>query len=223
MPPTRIAVRAVAVCAVAVWTVAWMAFSWSALLSGQTSPPASAPTGLEFPVTFRRSLVAGKTPVGSKVEARLELATLAKGIVIPQGATLSGEVIESASKTATDPSRIAVRMDWVRWKTGSASIKAYLTASYCPIHTPVEQGSMDPDQDNIIHRTRRGSKALSPNLPDSSDLSTSSLSNKRIAIRDVEWTRRSDGALALTSQRVNIKLDGSTAYVLVTEDVTPAR
>jgi hypothetical protein len=79
------------------------------------------------------NVAAGKTPVGAKIKARLAVATLIDGKVIPRSAVFSGEVIDSAAKTATDPSRLAIRMDSVVWKKGSASLTAYLTAWYYPL------------------------------------------------------------------------------------------
>ena len=60
---------------------------------------------------LQQSITAGKTPVGAKIQAKLEVATLLDGTVIPRNAVFSGEVIESVAKTRTEPSRIALRMD----------------------------------------------------------------------------------------------------------------
>src|ERR1700722_11206799 len=77
----------------------------SAILFGQQQPAPSAPSGVrEFPVTLEQSVVAGKTPVGTKIQAKLEVATLVDGTVIPRNAIFSGEVLESVAKTRTDPS-----------------------------------------------------------------------------------------------------------------------
>jgi len=214
MPPRRIFA----------WAVAWMVVSGSAVLSGQTKSPAvGAPGRQEFPVTLRQNVVAGRTPVGTKVEARLELATLLKGTVIPEGAIFSGEVIESAAKTATDPSRLAIRMDSVRWKKGSASIKAYLTEWHYPPRMAVEGASLDADEVSPIRRSRRDSMANSPNFPGASPEPPLGISDKRVVIKDVESTRQSDGVVTLSSQRVNIKLDRSTTYVLATDEMTPGK
>jgi hypothetical protein len=53
---------------------------------------------IEFPVVMRQNIIAGKTPVGTRVQAKLTLATFVKGVVIPEDATLSVEVFESAEK-----------------------------------------------------------------------------------------------------------------------------
>jgi hypothetical protein len=63
------------------------------------------------------NVAAGKTPVGAKIKARLAVATLIDGKVIPRSAVFSGEVIDSAAKTA-DASRLAIRMDSMVWKKG---------------------------------------------------------------------------------------------------------
>src|SRR5579862_3003194 len=111
--------------------VLWV--SCSATVLGQQKPAAPAPSGIqEFPVTLQQSVAAGKTPVGTKIQAKLAVATLVAGTVIPRNALFSGEVIESVAKTKTDPSRLSIRMDSVQWKAGSAAIKAYSTAWYYP-------------------------------------------------------------------------------------------
>ena len=105
----------------------------SVLSLGQPPPaPQSSTAGLEFPVIMRQNVAAGATPVGTKIQAKLTVATLVNGVVVPQGAILSGEVIESVAKSATDPSRLAIRMDSAQWKNRSAPIKAYLTGWYYP-------------------------------------------------------------------------------------------
>ena len=67
----------------------------------------------EFPVVLQQSVTAGKTMVGTKVEAKLSIATLLSGVVFPRNSILSGEVVESAAKTKTEPSRISIRIDSV--------------------------------------------------------------------------------------------------------------
>src|SRR5271169_5869371 len=76
--------------------------------------PSSA-AGLELPVLMRQNVVAGTTPVGTKVQATLALATMVSGVVVPQDAIFSGEVTESVARSATNPSRLAIRMDSAQW------------------------------------------------------------------------------------------------------------
>src|SRR5580700_1277966 len=103
----------------------------SIVLLGQQQSP-SPLGGTEFPIFMKQNIVAGKTPVGTKIQAKLVAATLVNGVVVPRDAILSGEVIESVKKFASDPSRLAIRMDSADWKKGSVPIKAYLTAWYYP-------------------------------------------------------------------------------------------
>jgi len=206
------------------WAVACMVVSGSAVLPGQSKSAAiGAPGRQEFPVTLRQNVVAGKTPVGAKVEARLELATLIKGTVIPEGAIFSGEVIESAAKTATDPSRLAIRMDSARWKKGSASIKAYLTGWYYPPRMSTEGASLDADETSPIRRSRRDSMANSPDFPGDAPVPPLGISDKRVVIKNVESTRQSDGVISLSSKQTNIKLDRSTTYVLAADEGTAGK
>src|SRR6202011_258161 len=98
------------------------------LLSQQTPATPSSSGGPEFPVTMQQNLIAGVAAVGAKVQAKLVMATLVNGTVVPRDAILSGEVTESVAKSATDASRLAIRMDSVQWKNESVPLKVYLTA-----------------------------------------------------------------------------------------------
>src|SRR5277367_4444886 len=88
------------VIALSLVSLGW-ATSGSVFGFGQSKTPApgsaaaSVASVQEFPVTMRQNVKAGKTPVGTKVEAKLTTATLVKGAVIPAGAIFSGEVVES--------------------------------------------------------------------------------------------------------------------------------
>jgi len=220
--------------------VAFTAVFCSAFLCGQSKPDQhtlavrSTSVVHEFPVTMRQKVRAGQTPVGTKVEAKLTIATLVDGKVIPMGATFSGEVVESAAKSATGPSRLAIRMNSVRWKTGSVTIPVYLTAWYYPIRMATDENRSNDPLSPRIGRNRNGTYSPnspaappfpgSPTGPNDPDVGPGSVvSDTRVVMKDVESTRQSDGALVLTSDRVNLKLDKTTTYVLATGDLTPAR
>jgi hypothetical protein len=208
-----------------------LAVSGSALLFAQpkTPAPSSAAASVasvqEFPVTMRQNVKAGKTPVGTKVEAKLTIATLVSGAVIPAGAIFSGEVVASAAKSSNDPSRIAIRMDSVQWKNASKPITVYLTAWYYPVQMP----QMD-DRDECQASGGVGVKCpIGPGMP-SSRLPPDALppppgqvSQSRVAMKDVESTRDADGTIALTSTHANINLDKTTTYVLATGDLTTGK
>ncbi|MGB9074809.1 MAG: hypothetical protein WCC22_19385 [Terriglobales bacterium] len=206
----------------------------SAALLGQQKPVApSSSLALELPVMLRQEVVAGTTPVGARIQAKLAVGTLVNRVVIPQNAVLSGEIIESVAKSATGPSRLAIRMDSARWKNGSAPLKVYLTAWYYPPLRP------PPDDDlsslgSVISPRRRAGTAPDPNNPASptfpgsdpgKDAGTalSGISPHRALIKNVHSTRNSDGVVTLTSTRFNIKLKKQTVYVLATGDLLPAK
>ncbi len=205
---------------------------------GETAIAQSAlnsPTGLELPATMRKKIVAGVTPVGTVVQAKLEVATLVDGVVVPENAILSGEVTESAAKSATTPSRLAIRMDSAHWKQHGAprvltlTKKVYLTAwSYPAAPSTIPDSLYQPSTDLPSARamTRLGSPAPpTRRMPDPGDNSdspaskqpasttTSSAAPHRVLMKDVESTRARDGAVRLTSRHSNIKLDKSTTYV----------
>src|ERR1700682_5356687 len=123
----------------------------------QPTPAAPGPSGArEFPVVMRQNVAAGITPVGTKVQAKLAIATLVDGVVVPRDAVFSGEVTESVAKSATDPSRLAIRMDSAQWNKGSVPIvlsltsKAYVTAWYYPVAAMTPQDLSDELPDDTL-------------------------------------------------------------------------
>jgi hypothetical protein len=194
----------------------------SALLFGQQQPAPSGPSGVrEFPVILEQSLVAGKTPVGTKIQAKLEVATLVDGTVIPRNAIFSGEVLESVAKTRTDPSRLAIRMDSVQWNDS----RFYLTAWYYPAedasgqnlqYGPTQPANRTwngegqyPDPNSKIYKPFPGGDAndKSASVPDTP---SATISNHRVLMKDVETASGNDGEIALVSKHSNIKLDKVT-------------
>ena len=186
---------------------------------------------------LQQSVTAGKTPAGTRIQARLGVATLVDGTVIPRNAVFSGEVIESVAKTKSDQSRVALRMDSVHWKNGSAPVKVYLTAWYYPTKDTTGQDlQYGPQQP--ANRTWNGqgqypdpnSKSYKPFPGSDSDKGTSvpdtpssAASNHRVLMKDVVAESGTDGSLALVSKQSNIKLDKLTTYVLASGDLLPAK
>jgi hypothetical protein len=203
---------------------------WSTCLLGQQKPAASASLRLlEFPVVLQQNVETGKTQVGTKIQAKLAVATLVNGMVIPQNATLSGLVIESVAKTAADPARLAIRMESLEWKNGSASIKAYLTPWYYPKaiqmgqslqYGPLEPPSKTwngagqyPSADSRVYQPFPGSDSdkSAGSVPDTPSSTTS---NRPVLMKNVGTAPSLDGGIALVSEHANLKLDKLTTYVL---------
>jgi hypothetical protein len=213
-------------------------FAFSTTLFGQQKPASSPPSGTqEFPVILQQSLAAGKTAAGTKIQAKLQVATLVAGTVIPRNAVFSGEVVESVAKTKTDPSRMAIRIDSAQWKNGSATVKVYLTAWYYPARDAAGQDLQYGPQEPA-NRTWNGqgqypdpnSKSYKPfpgtdSNKDSAvpDTPSAALSSHRMLMKDVECSNGVDGTLALVSKRNNIKLDKITTYVLASDNLVPAK
>lgn len=215
-----------------------------AALVGQDTPAAPGPSGaLELPVLMRQKVAAGTTPVGTKVQAKLEVATLVDGVVVPRGAILSGEVTESVAKSATDPSRLAIRMDSAQWKKGSVPIllsltqKVYLTAWYYPAGAMTTQNlsyePLDATRSKINwngmgpypDRNNPASQQPFPGRDTGTDPDfspTSIISKHRALMKNVESTRNSDGAVTLTSKSFNTKIDKLTTYVFAAGDLLRA-
>ncbi len=211
------------------------ALGQTALGQPKTTVPRAAAL-LDLPIVMQQKVSAGKTLVGTKVQAKLAVATLLNGVVLPEDAILTGEVIESVAKSATNPSILGIRMDSAQWANGVAHIKAYLTAWYYPMVTTPDE---DPTSDspyaatNLKHWNGPGyvpdsSIRLAQPVPNRNTQEedkgptappaaapVSSISKRRTLMKDVRTTSHSDGALALTSKQSTIKLDKTTIYMLV--------
>lgn len=219
---TRFVIRCLA-CA----TLFGCSILWSQSKSDeQKHPLAAVSLAEEFPVTLQQKVIAGKTPVGTRVEAKLTIATFVKGKVIPAGAVFSGEVVESDAKSANGPSRLAIRMNDVRWKSGSLTLQVYLTNWYYPLRISAAD---DPANDPRYSRpTEIGTyppnspRGTFPGPPIPEDPGTA-VSDTRVVMKDVESARQSNGDLVLTSTRLNLKLDKTMTYVLATGDLTRAK
>ena len=199
-------------------------------------PSKNAPVpAIEMPVVMRQDVVAGKTPVGTTVEVKLQAATLVHGKVIPQDAILSGEVILSAEKSSAEPSRLAVRIDSAQWKDGSKPVsltlpfKLYLASWYYPVEPPPPQDESPYISSLRSRGRRRGAPASDPNVsgppysrsnPREAKVPEPSAStiafSRRMPLKNVEATRGPEGAITLTCARSNLKLNKSTAYMLAT-------
>jgi hypothetical protein len=212
----------------------------TSVVSAQEKPSVpSASDTLEFPVVMQQKIAAGITPVGTKVQAKLTIATLVHGTVIPRDAVFSGEVTESTAKSSSAPSRLGVRMDSAQWRNGSAPVKVYLTAWYYPTRAAfTEDGSSGPSDIHGEVAITFGGAIPSPSTPNgghgaSSDDGSlippnigteppsSMISDHRVLMKDVESTRGNDGVIALSCKRSSLKLDKVTTYVLASGDLLP--
>jgi len=196
----------------------------------QQKPSTSSPSSLhEFPLVLQQSLESGKANIGTKVQAKLAVATMFEGTVIPRNATFSGVVIESTPKSAKEPAKLAIRMETVEWKHGSTAITAYLLPLYYPATTQSAPNFGDPPQGS------------GPNTPDGADQhpssespmgrqsfpaaesqsaipEVSSTSNRPVQIKNVIVAPADEGGAALVSEHSNIKLFKLTTYVFVARE-----
>jgi hypothetical protein len=209
----------------------------SVTLFGQQKPVTGAN---EFPVFMQQKIVAGKTAAGTKVEAKLSVATLVNGVVVPRNAVFSGEVIQSVAKSDTEPSRLAIRMDSVRWKKGSANVKLYLTGWYYPVrmgmgpnlsYEPPDAANVNtprnwngqgtyPDPESPASQPFPGRQSGSGTAPAAP---ASYIEKYPVPIKNVEAARYSDGSIVLASKTSNIKLDKLTTYVLISAEILPTK
>ena len=198
--------------------------------------PVPACAGCELPIILRQNVEAGKTPVGTKVEARLVVATMMNGGVLPRNSVISGEVIESVAKSGNSPSRLAIRMDSAHWKNGEAKFKAYLTAwyyppapmpppnvSYAPPGDRRNWGGTDPTVDTTDPPNPAQRLSTHQDTGVNAGAPASVISTKRVVMKNVTSANGADSSLVLVSSRSNIKLNKVTTYVAAVSEVLPAK
>jgi len=171
--------------------------------SGQQQPRTTAPATevQEFPVVFQKSVTAGKTPVGTTIQAQLSMATLLNGIVVPQNATFLGEIVVSQARTKNQASRLSLRMNSVSWKNGSPRVKVFLSDRFSPrIPEPqyLQPGKSSFHGPEVLH------------------LATAEPWEK---IKDVDSERASDGVITLVCKQHTVKIYRYIMYVLTTADL----
>ena len=216
-------------------TLSLVAFAQQTPTPATTSPAPAAPVAQEFPVMLQQNVTAGKTAVGTKIKAKLAVATLESGTVIPRNAVFSGEVVESVAKTSAGPSRLAIRMDSAEWKNGTAPVKLYLTSWYYPSvaepgqdlqygPTPSQKGSWNgsgeypgPKVYRPFPRSDSDSDSAAPDTPSSAP------SSHRVMMKNIEPERLGDGTIGLVSTHSNIKVDRYTTYVLASENLVTVK
>lgn len=201
----------------------------------QQQPPSSVVVpALEFPLLLQQNVIAGKTPVGTKIQAKLLAATLVEGTVIPRNAVFSGEVVESIAMTPTVPSLLALRMNSVQWKNGALNVALYLTRWYYPTMTEAGQNlqygptlpanrtwngeGQYPDPNSKVYKPFPGSDSnKDESVPDTP---VSIISDRRVMMKNTDSAHRGD-ILAIISTHSNLKLDRLTAYVFAPRDLAP--
>ena len=204
--------------------------------AAQAQAQAPSTSAQEYPILLEKGLSAGKTPVGTKVQGKLVMATLVDGKVVPRNAVFSGEVIESKAKTRTDPSRLGILMDLVTWKQGSEGVKVYLTSWYYPTvadpgqrlqYGPEQPASRTwdgqgqyPDANNHVYRPFPGSEPKDQSLPNTANPVASS---HRVLMENVQSEPVENGGFVLVSKHGNIKLDHVTTYVFASTNLTVSK
>jgi hypothetical protein len=209
---------------------------WVPLLAQDPKPDLNSRPSLEFPASLQGKVVAGSTPVGAEVRARLAMATLMEGVVIPQDALIFGHVEQSVAKSNDAPAILKIKFESARWKKGSTPLTLYLAGCYYPVEfrSPADNpsglhgevgltmGGAPPD---TFPRAGGG-------MPNSGGLSTMDASGQgtypdprpSVTVSEVakHWVRMEkvetvvapDGSLQITSHEKTLKLDKGTTYLL---------
>jgi hypothetical protein len=211
----------------AVWGVLGLLSVCPAVLAQQASPAAPMQR-LELPVILRQKVVAGVTPVGSMVEAKLQIATLISGTVVPQGAILSGHLEQSAKKSGDAPSRVKIKFDSAKWKKGTAPLEVYFTGCFYPVLTSADRdrSANDAGYGSISRPAEAGDGQYPPPPgpkpgqipqgfgPDVPMPIATRVSSHWVRPLGADAVFETDGSIALESPLHDIKLDKETTYML---------
>lgn len=196
----------------------------------QQKPSTSSSSPLhEFPLVLQQSVESGKANIGTKVQAKLAVATMFEGTVIPRNAVFSGVVIESTPKSAKEAAKLAIRMETVEWKHGSTSLTAYLLPLYYPATTqsapnfgdaPQESGPNTPNGagQHSSSESPMGRQSFPTDGSQSAIPEVSSASNRPVQIKNVTVALADEGGAALVSQHSNIKLFKMTTYIFAARE-----
>jgi hypothetical protein len=212
---------------------------WALTAIAQPTRPAAA-VAQEFPAVFERKVVAGQVAQGSEFHARLKMATLVRGVVVPEGAELRGVVEESAAKSGDSPSRLKIHITQLKWGAGEMALDLYLTDHYDRELTPgnsmsAEQGKTDlpvkgtgsePSgwrNEGFTSRPVRGTPSSLRTIPlgsddfDKKNREPSAAPEKAAAathgkLDGIESVRDASGAILLTSRTHTIKLGRELVY-----------
>jgi hypothetical protein len=197
-------------------------------LAQQAATPSTSVSHLELPVELQQKIVAGSTAVGTPVRAKLTLATLVNGAVIPDGAIITGKVEESVAKNADSPSRLKIHFESAHWKNGGAPLSLFLAGSYYPIEITttrndesgmhgevgVTMGGMQPGMPRAPTGVPTADASRNDDtMPDpQGTITTSEVSKHWVRIKGVDTATGADGSLEITSKERNIKLDKGVTY-----------
>ncbi|ABF39448.1 hypothetical protein Acid345_0443 [Candidatus Koribacter versatilis Ellin345] len=186
----------------------------------------------EYPVVMQQKIQAGKTPVGTKVLAKLVVATLVNGFVYPRNAIFSGEVTESVARNGDAPSHLAVRMHSLQWRDKSTPLEVDLCAWIYPMAStrPQDLSFEPPDAANSPGKWNGGGAYPDPNNPVSQEKfpgrdsdrdsgpqassPSSQISKHRVMMKGVVESYDSNNRITLSAAKFNVEVDRMTTYVL---------
>ncbi len=193
---------------------------------------------IELPAVLQQKIVAGSTAVGTEVRAKLTIATLVNGVVLPDGAVITGRVEKSLAKTADSLAHLKIKFESAHWKTGDLKLEIYLVGSYYPIEfqTPADQVSGAHAEVGVmvggspaVGRGRNGIPPSDAETPqdDPTDprpnITHSEVSNHSVRIKNVDTAVATDGGLEITSNERNLKLNKGIIYSLQSAGAAPAK
>jgi len=211
-------------------------FLWALVSAAQTgrAVPASAQ---EFPAVLMQNVEAGKTAVGTVVNARLMIGTLAGGMVIPEGAVLSGVVEQSLAREGKVPTLLKIHMTKAAWKDHAIALSLYLSDQFYPARTGPSPEASDFDASksrmrgvevqsrNIVGRGGVTAVTVVVNTPPKAVIEDTTQGGKtenragatlgfagRVKLKGLAAVPDSTGGLAVISDSKKLKLDRATCY-----------
>ncbi len=191
----------------------------------------------EFPAILSQNIEAGKTAAGTAVSARLMIGTLAGGVVIPEGAVLSGVVEQSFVKMGKQPTRLKIHITQVAWRDRTLALDLYFSDQFYPqlaVQAPEptdfdasnsRMRGVDVESRNIVGRGGVTAASIVVNTPPRATIEGATQSgrnghgsgamsgfSRRVKLKGLAAVPDGTGGVAVISDAKNVKLDRTTCY-----------
>lgn len=164
---------------------------------------------------------------GDPVEFRtLEAQLVAKGVVMPANAKLTGRIVGAAPQQADKPSWLVLLVERAEWKEASVPLHAFITRQIAISVNQLNSQNTDA-MTNTTNSRRVGRESAraamhdgidnssSTRMPqDAKEVSQQSAGTKNSPIKDLRIVRDKDGIAYLFSANSNVKLPSGTLFVL---------
>ena len=181
---------------------------------------------VSIPAELKTTVKAENAHRGDPVEFRtLEAQLIAKGVVMPANAKLTGRIVGAAPQQADKPSWLVLLVERAEWKEASIPLHAFITRQLAISVNQLNSQNTEAMTNSNSRRVGRESaraavhdgidNSSSTRMPqDAKEVSPQAAGTKTQPIKDLRIVRDKDGIAYLFSANSNVKLPSGTLFVL---------